>query len=458
MPSHHRFSEADSPVEKVFISAGRTIARCIDLWCDVEKVITIAKMIEQDEDSKAGKLKEDKTIKQVRDDRLKEYDEEARHYYLTTYRKILQITPGLAPLIADPKRSTELVNITRKMVDIINNTRSIDTTKLKSYIAQYAAPEPNKAALDPPIVNINGRDQLGLKHPVLARFICPMEALAAFDENPDKTLELLQHGKIPMRAENFPSVFWSGDKYPGDSYDPEDMCKGLFRGYMLVRIARHIFLGPTSALNAALKKGTKSCNAFLHDMTTVEPEHIAYVCVQTRFAISSMPCWSEQDGQFSFRELYRLVVYFIENAVDVGWKEELLQWWNLQMFGNKRGRGFEGRAKSNCNSASSSSPGGVGMLGRMRAQMEARMAAKRLTTGDPSTRPESSDTDLASSQDRQAPPPPFSSDQGGARSLPLPCHEFLLTHSPMAKGTKRAADELDNEGDSEAEASRKRKV
>lgn len=48
----------------------------------------------------------------------------------------------------------------------------------------------------------------------------------------------------------------------------------------LDQITQHIFLGPTSTLNMALKKGTKSFNVFLHDMTTVEPEHIAYVCVQ----------------------------------------------------------------------------------------------------------------------------------------------------------------------------------
>ena len=112
------------------------------------------------------------------------------------------------------------------------------------------------------------------------------------------------------------------------------------------QVARHIFLGPMSALNMALKKGTKSCNAFLHDMTTVEPEHIAYICVQvsspmsllpnlywlcfqTCFAISSMSCWSEKDGEFSYRELYRLVVSFIRNAVNVDWRDDLLKWWNL---------------------------------------------------------------------------------------------------------------------------------
>lgn len=60
------------PVSKEFILAGRAIAGCVDLWCDVEKVISIAQLIAQDEASKAGELEKDKTIKQVYDDWLKE--------------------------------------------------------------------------------------------------------------------------------------------------------------------------------------------------------------------------------------------------------------------------------------------------------------------------------------------------------------------------------------------------
>ena len=42
-----------------------------------------------------------------------------------------------------------------------------------------------------------------------------------------------------------------------------------------------------------------------------------------------MSCWSEKDGEFSYRELYRLVVSFIRNAVDIDWRDDLLKWWNL---------------------------------------------------------------------------------------------------------------------------------
>ncbi|KAN0080290.1 hypothetical protein V8E55_009856, partial [Tylopilus felleus] len=379
-----RSSEDDPlPVSKEFILAGRAIARCVDLWCDIEKVISVAQLIAQDEASKAGELEEDKTIKQ---------------YYHITYRKILQVTPGLAPLITDHSRSAKLANITRKMVDIINNTRSIDTTKLKSYIAQYVAPEPHRAALDPPIVNINGRDQMGLKHPVLTRFICPMDVLADFDENPEEIRKLLECGKIPMKAENFPAVFWSGDKYPGDTYNPEDMCNGLFQGYVLVQV-RFCFHRPTSTLNMALKKGTKSCNVFLDDMTTVEPEHIAYVCVQ-----------SEKDGEFSYCELYRLVVSFIRNVVNIDWRDDLLKWWNLYLFGNEMGCGFKGDVKNNSTSTSSSEPAEMSMIERMQAQMQAHVAAKATATATgSSTRLELPGAPVGSSGDRQLPSPPISS-------------------------------------------------
>ena len=42
-------------------------------------------------------------------------DDEACQYYLTTYHKILQYTPGLMPLVADHTRSSKLAYITHKV-------------------------------------------------------------------------------------------------------------------------------------------------------------------------------------------------------------------------------------------------------------------------------------------------------------------------------------------------------
>jgi len=99
-----------------------------------------------------------------------------------------------------------------------------------------------------------------------------------------------------MTASDFPAFLWSGDP-PGSKYNENEMTEGLFQGYLLERVSfclfiayrvlikhlrqvmRHIFTGPSTALGED-SRATRSCNAALHDMTSVEAEHIAYGCVQ----------------------------------------------------------------------------------------------------------------------------------------------------------------------------------
>ena len=48
-----------------FIAAACTIACCVDLFCNVERVINIALLLEEDVMSKDGKLKEDEATKKL---------------------------------------------------------------------------------------------------------------------------------------------------------------------------------------------------------------------------------------------------------------------------------------------------------------------------------------------------------------------------------------------------------
>ncbi|KAG8217992.1 hypothetical protein J3R82DRAFT_6170 [Butyriboletus roseoflavus] len=194
-------------------------------------------MVEQNEASKAGELEEDKSAKKLRS----ECDNETHQDFLKTCHKVLQIMLGLSMLIKDPKCTAELAAVVQKMSffkmnKTIHKTRLIDATKLRLSIGLYVAPDPYKAGLDPPIINSTGREEMGLKHPVLAQFICPADQLEQFMANPEETRKLLECRKIRMRVNNFPTIFWSGDRYPGENYDAENMCKGLFQGYMLIRV------------------------------------------------------------------------------------------------------------------------------------------------------------------------------------------------------------------------------
>lgn len=55
----------------------------------------------------------------------------------------------------------------------------------------------------------------------------------------------------------------------------------------VLQIARHILLGPLFAIDPPDRKNHAS-NAILNDVTTIEPEHIAYVCIQVSGASLSL--------------------------------------------------------------------------------------------------------------------------------------------------------------------------
>ncbi|KAG8221417.1 hypothetical protein J3R82DRAFT_1604, partial [Butyriboletus roseoflavus] len=81
-----------------------------------------------------------------------------------------------------------------------------------------------------------------------------------------------------------------------------------------------------------------TCNAILHGMTTIEAEHISYICIQVghftssilsiylslhhsqiHFAILSMSQWCESDGVLRYFKLYCVIVSFIHNAINTKW-------------------------------------------------------------------------------------------------------------------------------------------
>ncbi|KAG0708477.1 hypothetical protein DFH29DRAFT_781453, partial [Suillus ampliporus] len=94
----------------------------------------------------------------------------------------------------------------------------------------YAAPNPSVGGLSPPIyTGSSSRSHLGVNHPVLASFLCPIAQLAEFKEDPNEGQKKLANRKISMTANEFPALLWSG-KPPGGDYDDEAMTEGLLQG------------------------------------------------------------------------------------------------------------------------------------------------------------------------------------------------------------------------------------
>lgn len=224
---------------------------------------------------------------------------------------------------------------------------------------------------------------MGINHPVLARFLCPVRELKRFSEDTDKALKDIQCGKVQLTAFVLPAFLWAGDP-PGQDYDDDNMFEGMFDGYLLERTMRHIFTSPSSAYGGD-KRATRTCNAALHDMTTVEAAHIAYGCLQARFCISAKNTWSETDGAFNYREFYNNIIELIEDSPDPEWKEDLLKAWNVKLFKNEEGR--DSNSTRDDDKTSGSHKGRDNDLARVHAQMAARRAAKAVPTPAPPREP-----------------------------------------------------------------------
>ncbi|KAG2144820.1 hypothetical protein BD769DRAFT_1347572, partial [Suillus cothurnatus] len=154
----------------------------------------------------------------------------------------------------------------------------------------------------------------------------------------------IQAGSLRVTAALWPAYLYPGDS-PGQDFDPDDIIEGLFRGYLLECVAKHIFTSPSSALSAGASNGTRPCNAKIHGMSVVEAEHIAYAAVQVRFSlsymfsflvstcqarfgISSLDKWKDKDGLFHYSNFYYRITRLIRERRDGEWVDSLLAYFN----------------------------------------------------------------------------------------------------------------------------------
>lgn len=87
-------------------------------------------------------------------------------------------------------------------------------------------------------------------------------------------LNRVADGIIKITDEDFPSFLYENDTV----YDEQNEDIGLFRGFLLVRVFRHIFTGPSSAMDPKTKVNKSKAKKFR--LTKVTGRMIAYASVQ----------------------------------------------------------------------------------------------------------------------------------------------------------------------------------
>jgi len=94
-------------------------------------------------------------------------------------------------------------------------------------------------------------------------------------------MDCVEDGTVQITDEDFPSFLYDTET----AYDEENEDIGLFRGFLLVRVYRHIFTGPSSAMNPTAKVNKSKARKFR--LAEVTGRTIAYACVQVRECVST---------------------------------------------------------------------------------------------------------------------------------------------------------------------------
>ncbi|KAG1764281.1 hypothetical protein EV702DRAFT_1205055 [Suillus placidus] len=320
------------------IHVARWIPRSLDMFCDLKQAIQVSLLLEQEAaEAEDGDETEEEHIKAAHRKILDSRDTLTCARYMCTFKYINKHAPYLGTLIGRRKKCNELVQLIGEMQNMINHVRSEDASRLKSRMGSYAAPNPDKELICLPITDDSkSHAQMGFNHAQLGKLLCPAKYLVEYTKDPHGMKNKFDSASLKVTAALWPAFLYLGNT-AGEDFDLEDIIEGLFRGYLLERVTKHIFTSLSSALKAGVSSGTRTCNAKLHGMKEVGAEHITYAVVQACFAISSLEKWKDHDSLFYYTDFYTRIVNLIQGRKDKGWVDSLLGHYNEKLFGNENG-------------------------------------------------------------------------------------------------------------------------
>ncbi|TCD63565.1 hypothetical protein EIP91_005236 [Steccherinum ochraceum] len=313
--------DKDEDVVAAYRSLACWVPRAYDLFADMDQVFDLG--IRADAASDIAEFERDLT------------PVERRH--LTTYRKIIVTKPSLSRLLSSPALlEDEDGSGYEALVSLFtvgfNQGRCDDTKKLKKVGMEYAIP-PGWPQCDTPDWGTGTKKSgRGFFNKMTARLLCPHEIVSDFDSDPNETMAALQDGRIPVTSVSFPTFL-----YPfHHEYNQFNLREGLCRSEIIVKVYRHLFTGPASALEAGKRTTGPPPLAISHRLKHVTPRTLCYVICQIRVMLCSREAWNIQDGLFNLREFYdHLVALFEEKpGPNSSWTKTTLAWLDARVFQN----------------------------------------------------------------------------------------------------------------------------
>ncbi|KAG2045721.1 hypothetical protein BDR06DRAFT_1015373 [Suillus hirtellus] len=155
-------------VAEEFLVAARAMARCVDLFCNVEKLLRVGFLLQQERVAENGELEELEAEHESRKKRLASLSTNTLDRYKRNYQQLLHLTPGLRSIIADSGKSKELTQIIRKQLPhgkvhfpVLRHYIKSDyeeTTILRGQVDTL------RSSLPPPVTRLKTFSSLGLRY------------------------------------------------------------------------------------------------------------------------------------------------------------------------------------------------------------------------------------------------------------------------------------------------------
>ncbi|TFK47769.1 hypothetical protein OE88DRAFT_1738301 [Heliocybe sulcata] len=248
--------------------------------------------------------------------------------------------------------------ICSQMAKGVDDARGDDTSSLKLHILGYLLLD-HTQALDPPIpAKYALKSYHGWNHQVTAELLTPIGYTPGKSFNND-----VKEGRVHITANQFPRFLYPEDKV----YEEDEFEEGLFKGHC----AKHMFIGPGSALQAAgWQKGHAGVTKIIK-MDKMTPRALAYVACQVRFALSDVQEWNQMDRDFDYQVFYWNLV----SLFDDGELADVLRFYNHELFGAP----LDGREP--LGARSSNEPSEDNPLERLKARRVAKRARAGVVQG-----------------------------------------------------------------------------
>ncbi|KAK7021003.1 hypothetical protein R3P38DRAFT_3318280 [Favolaschia claudopus] len=220
------------------------------------------------------------------------------------------------------------------------------TQPISSTNSNYVLEDPRQS-LVPNIPRTESKSNRGLNHPMLRNAIIPWpiriqinELTTPTDDSEPtptpaakKALKALMKGKT---IEKKPALTGASDAWPScfyaeNSFNPDDPENGLFCSQFILRVLRHTWTTPSSAIDGCTKI-PKICHANGHGQFKVTPRMLGYACAQARTMISTSE-WTEKDGSYKYDKMFDNVLALFEADETDPWAVETLEWLQNGVFG-----------------------------------------------------------------------------------------------------------------------------